>query len=315
MRTCPDSPAIDPSTAEHLHAAVDRGRLAARRGTVSRQIPALAAVPASKFAMAAASVSGELTRVGDSAEPFCIQSIAKLFALCVLLQHNPEAWTDIGWEPTKAGFGSVAELERNHGHPANPFVNSGAIVVTDRLLSHTGDAVAATIALLREADPAASITADHAVASSEAATAHRNAAIAHVLVEHGRLHNPMDDVLHQYFNLCAITATVQTIAKSALLLADRTEHRDDGRSARLDPESVRRVNAVLLTAGTYGAAGELAYRIGLPAKSGIGGGVLAIMPGRGTVCAWSPPLDQDGNSAGGVAAIDEFARRARWSVF
>jgi glutaminase len=296
--------------AEYLHAAAERGRQAARRGLVSTQIPALADVPATKFAMAVAGVDGTLLHTGDSTEFFSIQSLSKLFALCALLRYDRGAWQDIGWGPTNAGYGSVADLERSHGRPANPFVNSGAIVVTDRLISHTGDATAATIDLLRNADPSSHFTWDTHTARSESLTGHRNSAIAHVLAEHGHLHNPISDVLQQYFAQCAITADVQSLARAALFLADRSDT-----DAVLDEDTLRRVNAVLLTSGMYGAAGDIAYRIGLPAKSGIGGGVLAVMPGRGVICVWSPPLDPDGNSAGGVVAIEEFARLARWSVF
>jgi hypothetical protein len=147
------------------------------------------------------------------------------------------------------------------------------------------------------------------VARSEMLTGHRNSAIAHGLAEHHRLINGIDKVLAQYCAQCAITATATTVAKAALFLADR-----DTTTAPLDAATIRRANAVLLTSGMYGAAGDIAYRIGLPAKSGIGGGVLAVMPGKGTVCVWSPPLDADGNSAGGVAAIEEFARLAGGSV-
>jgi glutaminase len=310
MRTDPDSATCAEMFTTYLEAAAQRGRSAARTGTVSMQIPALAHTPASKFAIAVATVDGTVAHVGDSAEPFSMQSLSKLFALCALLRHDPNAWTDVGWDPTNTGYGSVADLERHGGRPANPFVNSGALVVTDRLITHTGDAVDATISLLRATDPSADIVSDSAVALSESVTGHRNSAIAHVLAEHGRLNNDIGVVLRQYYAQCAITTTVQTVATAALFLADR---RHD--SGPLDGATIRRVNAVLLTSGMYGAAGDIAYRIGLPAKSGIGGGVLAVMPGLGTVCVWSPPLDSDGNSAGGIAAIEEFAHLAGWSVF
>lgn len=295
---------------DYLLAAQERGREAARTGHVSRQVPALADVAATRFAMAVATVDGAHAHIGDSGTGFSIQSISKLFALCALLRHDPDAWADVGWGPTDAGYGSVADLERNHWRPRNPFVNPGALVVTDRLLTHTGDAVGATIELIRCGHPGAPVYSDRLVAQSEMIADHRNSAIAHVLAEHGRLVNDIDRVLPQYFAQCAITASVQTIARAGLFLADRT-----GGHVVLDAATVRRVNAVLLTSGMYGAAGDIAYRIGLPAKSGIGGGVLAVMPGRGTVCVWSPPLDGDGNSAGGVTAIEEFARLAGWSVF
>lgn len=310
MRTDPGSFTCAKMFTTYLEAAAERGRSAARTGTVSTQIPALARTPASKFAIAVATVDGVVAHVGDSAEPFSMQSLSKLFALCALLRHDPNAWTDVGWDPTNTGYGSIADLELCGGRPANPFVNSGALVVTDRLISHTGDAVEATVSLLRAADPSANIISDAAVALSESITGHRNSAIAHVLAEHGRLDNNIGEVLRQYCAQCAITTTVQTVATAALFLADR---RHGG--GLLDGATIRRVNAVLLTSGMYGAAGDIAYRIGLPAKSGIGGGMLAVMPGLGTVCVWSPPLDSDGNSAGGIAAIEEFARLAGWSVF
>jgi glutaminase len=309
MPTCAQHTAVDRLT-EHLHTAAEYAKRVAGSGTVSAQIPALAGVVPTKFAMAVATVTGVVLHTGDSEEAFSIQSLSKLFALCALLRHDDTAWTAVGWGPTNAGYSSVADLERNHGRPANPFVNSGAIVVTDRLITHTRDAAQATIDLLRNADPDTNVSTDGAVALSESLAAHRNSAIAHVLAEHGYLGNPIEDVLRQYFAQCAITANVRTLAKAALFLADRS-----GASTVLDGPTVRRVNAVLLTSGMYGAAGDIAYRIGLPAKSGIGGGVLAVMPGQGTICVWSPPLDPDGNSAGGVAAIEVFARLAGWSVF
>lgn len=306
----PFAPVAGEQMHEYLRAAELRGRRAALRGMVSRQIPALAAVPATRFAMAVATVDGAEACIGEASTAFSIQSLSKLFALCALLRHEPDVWTDVGWVPTDAGYGSVADLERNHWRPRNPFVNSGALVVTDRLMTHAGDAVGATIEVLQAGDPDAPVRSDPAVALSESEADHRNSAITHVLAEHGRLVNDIDRVLPQYFAQCAIAASVRTIARAALFLADRT-----GERTVLDDDSVRRVNAVLLTSGMYGAAGDIAYRIGLPAKSGIGGGVLAVMPGHGTVCVWSPPLDDDGNSAGGVAAIEEFARLAGWSVF
>ncbi|KXF50339.1 glutaminase A [Rhodococcus sp. SC4] len=295
---------------EYLDIAAEHGRAAAVAGHVSTQVPALSSVSPTKFGMAVATVDGCVLTAGDGTEPFSIQSLSKLFALCALLQRNPAVWDHIGWGPTDSGYGSVAELERNLGRPRNPFVNPGALVVTDRLLELTGDAVGATIDLLASTSGTAVINSDGRVALSETVADHRNAAIAHVLAEHGKLVNGIDRVLTQYFAQCAIAASVETVAKSALFLADRSAD-----ATVLDSGSVRRVNAVLLMSGMYGAAGDVAYRIGLPAKSGIGGGVLAIMPGLGTVCVWSPPLDTDGNSAGGVAAIEEFARLAGWSVF
>lgn len=264
---------------EHLSAAATRGRLVAEQGSVTTQIPALAGVPASKFAMAVATTRGDFMEVGDGDEAFSIQSLSKLFALCALLKHDPGVWQDVGWGPTDAGYRSLADLELNRGRPRNPFVNPGALVVTDRLMLHSGDAVSASIELMEsESQYAGSVKSDPAIAASESRADHRNSAIAHVLAERGLLVHDINHVLEQYFRQCAIAASVRTLARAALFLADRS-----GSATGLDVSTIRRVNAVLLTSGMYGAAGDIAYQIGLPAKSGIGGGVLAIMPGQGTV--------------------------------
>jgi glutaminase len=289
--------------------ALDRGRTVAAEGAVSLQIPALSEVPADRFGIAVATLHGAEAAVGDAQTQFSLQSLSKLFALCALLEVEPTAWEHIGWAPSDAGYGSVAELELHEGQPRNPFVNAGALVVTDRLIARTGDAPRAVCHLLEDLC-GEQVAVDATVARSETDSDHRNRAIAHVLAEHGRLLHDVETVLTQYFRQCAIAASPTALARSALFLADR------GRTlGPLDEANVRRVNAVLLTGGMYSAAGDTAYRIGLPAKSGIGGGILAIMPGSGAICAWSPPLDATGNSRGGVVAIEEFARLAGWSVF
>ena len=291
-----------------LEASVRRARQAADQGMVSRQIPELSVVPRGRMAMSVATVEGELFAVGDSDEPFSLQSITKLFALAALLQLDPHAWDKVGWDPTSSGYGSVAELEHHSGRPRNPFVNSGALVVTDRLHALTSDAARRTAELIAGCSRAGSVAIDPRMAASEARADHRNTAIAHVLAEHGRLQTPIAELLEQYFSQCAITATTTDLARASLFLASRD-------ADVLDPASIRRVNAVMLTAGMYGAAGEIAYRVGLPAKSGIGGGIVAVMPGRGVVAVWSPPLDGQGSSCGGVAALEEFTRLSGWSVF
>lgn len=294
---------------DYARQALDRGRTVVADGTVSLQIPALGEVPADLFGIAVATLEGAEAAVGDAQKAFSLQSLSKLFALCALLEVEPMAWEHIGWAPSDAGYGSVAELELHQGKPRNPFVNAGALVVTDRLIARTGDAAGAVCRLLEELG-GEQVGVDATVARSETESDHRNRAIAHVLAEHGRLLHDVETTLTQYFRQCAIAASTTALARSALFLADR------GRTfGPLDEATVRRVNAVLLTGGMYGAAGDIAYRIGLPAKSGIGGGVLAIMPGSGAICAWSPPLDSTGNSRGGVVAIEEFARLANWSVF
>lgn len=287
------------------------GSFAASRAAVSTQIPALSDVCPKSFGMAVATVSGDLICAGDSDRPFSIQSLSKLFSLCALLERDPHAWDYVGWSPTRADFNSVAVLERDHGRPSNPFVNSGALVVTDRLMTLTGDAVQTTVDIIRDRSLGGSVGVDESVARSEMIADHRNSALAHILAEHNGLNNDIGPLLHQYCHQCSITASVSTLALAGLFLADRGHVATDA----LSPAAVKKVNAVLLTSGMYGAAGDIAYRVGMPAKSGIGGGILAIAPGLGSVCVWSPPLDTTGNSAGGVAALERFAELSGWSVF
>lgn len=288
--------------------AVEVGRVSARAGAVTPRIPALAIVDPGRFGFALTTVEGAEVGIGDSEEQFSLQSITKLFALAALLRVEPTAWEHVGWAPTELGYNSVSELEHAAGRPRNPFVNAGALIVTDRLLAHTGSAVDTVTALVRDLSEDGGVDSDRVVASSEAASDHRNRALAHVLAEHGRLLNDVDDVLAHYYAQCSITGSVSGIARAARFLADRDMQ-------VLDAENVRRLNAVLLMSGMYNAAGDIAYRVGLPAKSGIGGGIVANLPGVGTLCAWSPPLDGCGNSVGGVAAIEEFARSSGWSIF
>ena len=297
-----------PRLHEFAARAVQRGREAARAGAVTGQIPALATIDPTSFGFAVALLDGTEIAVGDALQPFSLQSISKLFSLCALLRADPAAWAHVGWDASGAGYNSVSELELHAGRPRNPFVNAGALIVTDRLLDHAASAADATSALVAElCGEEAPI--DEEVARSEAQNGHLNQAITHVLAQYGRLQHDIDLVLAEYVRQCAISTHALAVARSGRFLATR------GVRGPLDPASVRRVNAVLLTAGMYGAAGDIAYRIGLPAKSGIAGGVLAIMPGVGCVCAWSPPLDATGNSIGAVVAIETFAELAGWSVF
>lgn len=303
-----------PHCADHLAALAQRairvGRTASVAGAVTARIPELARVDARLFGFAVTTVDGVEVGAGDADVRFSLQSITKLFSLAALLRLEPGAWQHVGWTPSELAYNSVAELERAAGRPRNPFVNAGALVVTDRLLAHTGSAVDTVASFVRDLSGDDQVAPDAAVARSEAAADHRNRALAHVLAEHGRLFSSVDEVLAEYYAQCALTASAVGIARAGRFLADRRLH-----GSVLDSCTVRRLNAVLLTSGMYSAAGDIAYRFGLPAKSGIGGGVLAVLPGVGTVCAWSPPLDAEGNSVGAVAAIESFAAEAGWSVF
>jgi glutaminase len=266
------------------------------------------------FGMAVATVDGEVHGVGAWRRPFSVQSIAKVFALAlVVAQDGPGIWDRVGREPSGDPFNSLTQLERDHGVPRNPFINAGALVVTDHLLGVTGDACHAVCEVLRDETGNRAIAPDPAVAAAEAAHGHRNAALAHLIASYGNLHRDVDLVLDHYFRQCAIRMSCRDLALAAGFLARHGLRRDGCRM--LSRSDAKRVNAVMLTCGTYDAAGEFAYRVGLPGKSGVGGGIVGVIPGRCTICAWSPRLDVAGNSVAAVAALDTFTTLTGWSIF
>jgi glutaminase len=297
-----------------LAEAAEAARATAGQGRVADYIPALAKAPADGFGMALATADGELYGVGDWERPFSVQSISKLFTLILAMAHGgAELWQGVGREPSGNPFNSLVQLETEQGIPRNPFINAGAIVVTDRLLDLTGDAAGAVRDFLRAESGNPRLDTDPEVAASEAEHGHRNAALAHFIAGHGNLRNDVDTVLTHYYRHCAIEASCRDLALAGLLLA-RHGVRADGERL-LSRSAAKRVNAIMLTCGTYDAAGEFAYRVGLPGKSGVGGGILAVLPGRATLCAWGPRLDAAGNSVAAVAALDRFTTVTGLSVF
>ena len=289
-------------------------RPAAPRGRVADYIPALAGVDPSCFGIALATIEGAVLGAGDWQVPFSVQSISKAFALALVLAAEGDAlWRRVGREPSGNPFNSLVQLEREHGIPRNPFINAGALVVVDRLLALRGDAVQIVRDFVRRESGNGALDVDDVVASSELQHAHRNAALAHFMASYGNLDNPVSTILAHYCRLCALAMSCAELARAGLFLA-RHGVRADG--TRLFSRSeAKRMNAMLMTCGTYDAAGDFAYRVGLPGKSGIGGGILAVLPGRGCVCAWGPALDKAGNSVAGVEALDLLTTRTGWSVF
>lgn len=286
----------------------------AAEGRVADYIPALAAVDPSRFGMALATMDGALVGSGDWRVPFSIQSVSKAFSLALVLARDGEAlWKRVGREPSGNPFNSLVQLEYEKGIPRNPFINAGALILIDRLLSLTGDSLGTLRDFLRMESGRPDVDVDPEVAASEAAHGHRNAALAHFMASCGNLENPVERVLDHYFRQCALTMSCADLAKAGLFLANHGLRADGSRL--LTRSEAKRINAVMLTCGTYDAAGDFAYRVGLPGKSGVGGGILAVLPERGVLCVWSPALDRHGNSVAGVEALDRFTTRTGWSVF
>jgi glutaminase len=273
-------------------------------GAVAGYIPELAKVPIDQFGIAVFTVRGEAFGVGHADQRFSIQSISKVFALMLALQHEGEAlWQRVGREPSGAPFNALFQIEGDRGKPRNPFVNAGALVVTDALCSHHAVPENAVAELLQRLAANPAVHYDRRVAASELAHCDRNAALAYLIRSFGNLRNPVDVVLGAYCRQCAIAMNCLELARAACVLAGGAASDASG----LGAASARRLRALMLTCGTYDAAGDFAYRIGLPVKSGVGGGIIAVVPGECGICVWSPGLDASGNSVAGQAALELLA--------
>ncbi|WP_404962863.1 glutaminase [Streptomyces sp. 147326] len=283
-------------------------------GTPAEYIPALAEVDPRHFGMAVADLDGNVFGVGDWQVPFSAQSITKVFALALALAEGGDSlWERVGREPSGNPFNSLVQLEYENGIPRNPFINAGALVVTDRLQTLTGDASSELLEFLRQESQNPAIGFDAEVAASEQEHGDRNAAVAHFMASYGNIDNPVPALLEHYFWQCSIEMTCADLARAGRFLA-RHGLRADG-SRLLTRSEAKQINAVMLTCGTYDAAGEFAYRVGLPGKSGVGGGIVAVVPGQCVLAVWSPGLDARGNSVAGVAALDRFTTLTGLSVF
>ncbi|WP_222890493.1 glutaminase B [Enterobacter sp. C2] len=286
------------------------------QGKVADYIPALASVEANKLAIAVSTIDGRHFQAGDADERFSIQSISKVLSLVVAMDHyqEEEIWQRVGKDPSGHPFNSLLQLEIEQGKPRNPFINAGALVVCDMLQSRLSAPRQRMLEVVRQLSDVSDITYDSRVARSEFDHSARNAAIAWLMKSFGNFHNDVATVLQNYFHYCALKMSCVELAKTFLFLADegRTPHLT--RSV-ISPLQSRQVNALMATSGMYQSAGEFAWRVGLPAKSGVGGGIVAIVPHEMAICVWSPELDEAGNSLAGIAMLEALSRQLGRSVY
>lgn len=287
------------------------------RGRVADYIPALGRVDPARFGIAVATADGQLHVAGDADLPFSIQSVSKVFALTLALNRiGAGLWRRVGREPSGSAFNSIVQLEREAGIPRNPFINAGAIVVCDVNLGG-GDAEAAAaemLAFVRRLAGDDAIAIDPEVARSEAEHGFRNAALANYMKAFGNLDHPVEAALQLYFNQCALAMSCRQLALAGRYLMAGGVDPASGATI-VPPERARRINALMLTCGHYDGSGEFAFRVGIPGKSGVGGGILAIVPGRAAIAVWSPGLNERGNSRLGSLALEQLAEATGWSVF
>lgn len=286
------------------------------RGKVAGYIPALAEVSPDHLGIAVHTTSGETFSAGDADTRFSIQSISKVLSLTLALTRYQESeiWQRVGKEPSGQPFNSLVQLELEQGKPRNPFINPGALVVCDLLQTRLTAPKQRMLEVVRQLAGQPDINYDRHVARSEFEHSDRNAAIAYLMKSFGNFDNDVITVLHTYFHYCALRMSCAELARTFVYLANKGQPLG-AQEALIDPRQARQINAMMVTSGMYDGAGEFAYRVGMPGKSGVGGGIIAIVPGEMCIAVWSPELDPAGNSLAGTAALEILAQRIGRSIF
>ena len=286
----------------------------ANEGKQADYIPALAKVNPDHFGMCLNTVNGESYSIQDSGIRFSIQSISKVFALALALSIKGEdIWKQVGKEPSGTAFNSLFQLELEKGIPRNPFINSGAMVVTDILMNELKDPENDFIDFVRALCGNDTVDYNMEVALSERQNGYMNAAIANLLKYHGCLTNDIEEVLMFYFKMCSIEMSCEELATAFLAFTGYKPFNYKG--FHLTSSQVKRLNAVMQTCGFYDEAGEFSYLVGLPGKSGVGGGIVAVHPLKYSVAVWSPRLNTKGNSIMGLKALELLTTYTAESIF
>ncbi|PRY10148.1 L-glutaminase [Pontibacter ummariensis] len=284
-------------------------------GRVASYIPELAKVPADKFGMHLYDLQGESFYFGDNEERFSIQSISKVFSLALAMKMiDHDLWKRVGVEPSGARFNSLSLLEDNFGIPRNPFINAGALVVADVLISSLSNPKEAFLTFLHELTGDDSISYNETVAASEKSEGYRNVAMVNYLKSFGNIRNDVEEVLDFYFHQCAVAMSCKELSKAFLVFANQGKLLNSEKQL-LTGQQVKRINALMQTCGFYDEAGEFSFEVGLPGKSGVGGGIVAVHPNHYAVAVWSPPLNPKGNSARGMAALERLTTLTGYSIF
>ncbi|HFZ8993499.1 TPA: glutaminase B [Citrobacter freundii] len=299
-----------------LEAVLQQVRPLTGKGKVADYIPALASVDSSKLGIAVCTVDGQCYQAGDAGERFSIQSISKVLSLVVAMNHYPEEeiWRRVGKDPSGSPFNSLVQLELEQGIPRNPFINAGALVVCDMLQGRLSAPRQRMLEIVRTLSGVSDIAYDKVVARSEFEHSARNAAIAWLMKAFGNFQHDVATVLQNYFHYCALKMSCSELARTFVFLANKGQafHQDQ---PVVTPMQARQINALMATSGMYQNAGEFAWRVGLPAKSGVGGGIVAIVPHEMAIAVWSPALDPAGNSLAGIAALEQLTQLSGRSVY
>ncbi|KAB2921553.1 MAG: glutaminase [Bacteroidetes bacterium] len=284
-------------------------------GAVASYIPELALVPPDRFGMHLRTVEGEDHAVGQSDERFSVQSIAKVFALALAVSLEGETiFRRVGVEPSGTSFNSLVQLEVEKGIPRNPLINAGAMVVCDILLDRLAEPRADLLRFVRRLAGREDVAFNERVAASERENGFRNVALANFLRSFDNLRHDPAEVLDLYFHLCAVEMSCRELATAFLLFANHGTVPATGERV-LTQSQTKRLNAVMQTCGFYDEAGEFSFTVGLPGKSGVGGGIVALHPSRYAVAVWSPRLNAKGNSVMGMKALELLTTKLGLSIF
>ena len=287
------------------------------KGQVADYIPQLAAIDPNQFGITVALPDGQVFSAGCAQKSFSIQSISKVFSLTLALGKLGDAvWSKVGREPSGDPFNSIVQLEHEHGKPRNPFINAGAIAIVDSIMMghEPKELLAEILSFVRYIANDNSICIDEKVAQSELATGHRNSSLAHFMASFGNIEHNVECVLGAYYHQCSIAMSCEQLAQAGLFLVSEGTNQCTG-SRVVSSARARRINSLMLMCGHYDGSGEFAYRVGLPGKSGVGGGILAIAPNKASIAVWSPGLDKIGNSKLGTLALEMLVERTGWSIF
>ena len=287
----------------------------AKEGKPADYIPELAKVDPDQFGMCLHTIYGEIYSIEQADTRFSIQSISKVFALAMCLSlKGDELWKRVGKEPSGTAFNSLVQLEVERGIPRNPFINAGAIVMTDILLTHLENPEEEFLAFIRTVAGDDTIAYNEGMAISEREKGYLNAAIANLLKYHGTIESDIERVLHFYFLMCSVEMSCRELSRAFLAFANH-RRKFNYAGVTLTASQVKRMNAIMQTCGFYDEAGEFSYLVGLPGKSGVGGGIVAIYPLQYSVAVWSPRLNSKGNSVMGIKALELFTTETQESIF
>jgi glutaminase len=285
------------------------------QGKTAAYIPALANVDPSQYGIAIQTLDGKTFQIGDAGVPFSIQSISKVFVLAMVFKEMGEAlWSRVGREPSGNAFNSLMLLETENGIPRNPFINAGALVATDCLASRTSDPASEILNFVRRLSNNHSVNFSETVVNSERETGFRNAALVNLMKSFGNIQNNVDQVLEVYFHQCALMMSCTDLARAFLFLANGGIN-PWNQERVLTSSQAKRVNALMQVCGLYDDSGEFAFTVGLPGKSGVGGGIVAVIPNLLSICVWSPELNQHGTSLIGMKALELFTTKTGISIF